>query len=97
MQKSELVFDAVSKVTGVSKTKMLSRSRLWPEVESRMLLVLFFVRLGWTDSQTAEWLRRNRTTILNARHKAEDYIGVSKTFKEKFDKVAEIYENAKSV
>lgn len=97
MSDSEIVLNAVSRVTGVSKTKMLSRSRLWPIVEARMLFVLFFAHLGLDDQKTAYMLNRDRTTILNARHRAEDYIGISKTFLEKFNKIKEIYGTAKSV
>lgn len=97
MQDYELVLDAVSRVTGVSKSNMLSRSRLWPIVEARMLVVLFFSRLGNDDQQTAWLLNRERTTILNARHKAEDYITISRTFSDKFNKIKEIYGSAKSV
>lgn len=97
MQDSEIVLDAVYRVTGISKTKMLSRSRLWPIVEARMLFVPFFARLGQDDQQTAWVLDRDRTTILNARHKAEEYIGISKAFNDKFNKIKEIYGSAKSV
>lgn len=97
MQDSEIVLNAVYRVTGVSKTKILSRSRLWPIVEARMLFVLIFARLGQDDQQTAWMLDRDRTTILNARHKAEDYIEISKSFSDKFNKIKEIYETAKSI
>ena len=97
MQDYEIVYDAIYRVTGISKTKMRSRSRLWPIVEARMLFVLFFARLGQDDQQTAWVLDRDRTTILNARHKAEDYIGISKVFNDKFNKIKEIYGSAKSV
>ncbi len=97
MQDTEIVFDAVHRVTSVSKSKMLSRSRLWPVVEARMLFVLFLARRGQDDLQTAWILDRDRTTILNTRHKAEDYIGISKSFLDKFNKIKEIYETAKSV
>ena len=97
MQDSEIVLDAVYRVTGISKTKMRSRSRLWPIVEARMLFVLFFARLGQDDQQTAWVLDRDRTTILNARHKAEEYIGISKAFNDKFNKIKEIYGSAKPV
>ncbi len=97
MQDSEIVLDAICRITGVSKTKILSRSRLWPIVEARMLFVLFFARLGQNDQMTAFMLDRDRTTILNARHKAEDYIGISKSFLDKFNKLKEIYEVTKSV
>lgn len=97
MSDSEIVFNAVSNVTGVSKTKMLSRSRLWPIVEARMLFILLCSRLGQDDLTMAWTLKRVRTTILSARHKAEDYISISKSFSDKFNKISQIYATAKSV
>ncbi len=97
MSISEIIFEAVSKTTGVSKTKMLSRSRLWPVAEARMLFILFCARLGYDDQSTAWDLHRNRTTILSIRHRAEDYIGISKSFRDKYNKIAKEYENAKSI
>lgn len=97
MQDYEIVYDAIYRVTGISKTKMRSRARLWPIVEARMLFVLFFDRRGHKDLATAWELGRDRTTILNARHKAEEYIGISKAFNDKFNKIKEIYGSAKSV
>ncbi len=97
MQDYEIVYDAIYRVTGISKTKMRSRSRLWPIVEARMLFVLFFDRRGHDDQSTAWELGRDRTTILNTRHKAEEYIGISMAFKDKFNKIKEIYGRAKSV
>lgn len=97
MQNYEIVYDAIYRVTRISKTKMHSRSRLWPIVEARMLFVLFFARSGHDDQSTAWELGRDRTTILNTRHKAEDYINISKTFNDKFNKIKELYAAAKSV
>lgn len=97
MQDSEIVWSMVSRVTGISKTKMLSRSRLWPIVEARMLFVLTLSSLGHDDQCSACLLKRNRTTILKARHNAEDYIGISKAFKEKYNKIKTLYDTAKSV
>lgn len=97
MTKTDILFNAVSKVTGISKTKMRSRSRLWPVAEARMLFVLFFASLGQSDERTGWSLNRHRTTILNSRHNAEEYITVSKVFKDKFDKVKAFYEKSQSV
>ena len=97
MSKTEMIFAAVARVTGVSKNKMLSRSRSWPEVEARMLFVLLCASFGQDDQTTAWTLQRDRTTILNSRHKAEEYISISKSFKDKYNKIKEIYEAAKSV
>lgn len=97
MKNYEIVYDAIYRATGISKAKMLSRSRIWPIVEARMLFVLFFSRLGHDDQSLSFELGRERTTILNARRKAEDYITISITFADKFNKIKELYESAKSV
>lgn len=92
MHDSEHVFDAVCKTSGISKEKMLSRSRLWPVVEARMLFVLCASRHGHGDDRIAWALRRDRTTIVKARHNAEDYLSISNIFAEKYDKVQKRYE-----
>lgn len=97
MTDSEIIMDAVVRATGVSKEKMLSRSRLWPIVEARMLFVLLSARMGKDDQFAALALGRNRTTILKTRHHAEDYISISSSFFEKFNKVKKIYGTAKSI
>lgn len=97
MSSTEIAFDAVARITGISKSKMLSCSRLWPIVEARMLFVLILANLGQNDQKTAWALRRTRTTVLKARHSAENYISVSKSFKDKFNKITEFYESKKSL
>lgn len=91
MTDSEIVMDIVSKVTGISKKKMLSKLRQWPVVEARMLYMLFCSRKGYTDQQIAWALSRNRTTVLKSRVKAEDYLKVSRVFAEKYNKIKEKY------
>lgn len=91
MKETENIMDAVTKVTGICKRKMLSRSRLWPIVEARMLFVLFMSRTGHIDEVTASALGRNRTTILKTRHTAESYVTVSKSFQDKYAKLSAQY------
>lgn len=95
MTDSEKVLKAVCKVTGICKTKLLSRSRLWPIVEARLLLILFLSRTGYNDQRIAWIINRDRTTVLKGRHTAEDYIIVSSSFEQKFQKVANYYETGK--
>lgn len=97
MSESEIILNAVCHVTGIPKSAMIARSRKWPVVEARLLLILFYSRLGLDDFQTACELKRDRTTILKARHTAEGYISNSKSFQNKFNRIKEIYETAKSV
>ncbi len=97
MKDYEIVQAAVCRVTGISKTKLLSRSRRWHIIEARMLFVLFLSRLGKDDQRLACLLGRDRTTVLKARHNAEDYILISKSFNDKFSKIKEFYGTAKSV
>lgn len=52
-----------------------------------MLFVLFLARRGHDDQKIAMALERNRTSILKARHTAEDYIKVCSSFFDKFQKV----------
>lgn len=97
MKDSEIVLDAIVRCTGISKDNILSRSRVWPIVEARMLFILFLSRIGQDDQRTAEQLNRDRTTILKIRHQAEDYISVSKTFCDKYNNLKAIYENTKPI
>lgn len=97
MSESEIILNAVCHVTEISKSAIVGGSRTWPVVEARLLLILFYSRRGWNDFQTACELKRDRTTILKARHTAEGYISNSKSFQDKFNRIKEIYETAKSV
>lgn len=87
---SDNVFDAVTKVTGISHSRLISESRQWPVVEARMLSVIFLNRLDLADTKIAWLLNRSRPTVCKSRNTAEDLLQVSKTFKDKFRKVQTI-------
>ena len=87
------VLDAVAKVTGISKEKMLSSSRLWPLVEARMLVILMMHRLGCIDGTIALALHRNRSTICSSRGKAWAQLEYSKSFRDKYLKIKDIIDN----
>lgn len=87
---SDIVFDAVTKVTGVSRSRLLSDSRLWAVVEARMLSAIVLNRLGIVDELIGLMLNRGRSTVCKSRHTGEDLLSVSKTFKDKFNKVQTI-------
>lgn len=97
MDNKEIAITVVSKVTGVAKSTILSRTRIWPAVEARQLIVLLLSRDGATD-ETISWiLNRGRCAILKSRHNATDSLKLSKTFRAKFDKASEMYETQKSL
>lgn len=87
---SDTFFEAVAKVTGISRTRLLSDSRLWPVVEARMLSAIALNRLGLVDEKIATMLNRGRSTMCKSRHAGEDLLQVSKTFKDKFQKLQTI-------
>lgn len=95
MSDYEITFNAVHKVTGISKTKICSRSRVWPVHEARMLFVLWLSRQGHDDQRLAWTLDRNRSTICKTRSYAEDYIKISSSFHDKYKKIAKLYEVGK--
>ena len=84
-------FNAVARITGISKRKILSAARIWKIHEARMLFVLLISRLGREDNKIALVLNRSRTTILKTRHKAEEYMTVSRTFSDKFNQISQTY------
>ena len=87
---SDSVLDAVTKVTGISRTRLHSKSRLWPVVEARMLAAIVFNRLGLVDARIAWLLNRGRSSMCKSRHAGEDLLQVSKTFQDKFQKIQNI-------
>lgn len=87
---SDIVLDAVTKVTGVSRSRLLSDSRLWPVVEARMLSAIVLNRLGIVDELIGLMLNRGRSTVCKSRHAGEDLLQVSKTFQDKFQKIQTI-------
>lgn len=92
---SDSVFDAVTKVTGISRKRILSESRLWPVVEARMLTTIALNRLGLADAKIAWLVNRGRSTVCKSRHVASDLLQVSSTFKDKFNKVQTILNTQK--
>ncbi|MEE0978645.1 MAG: hypothetical protein UH625_04470 [Muribaculaceae bacterium] len=93
----EIAISVVSTVTGVSKNTILSPGRHWPAVEARMLIVLLLSNDGATD-ETISWvLNRKRGAILKSRHNAFDSMDISKTFRDKYQRVKNMYEERKSL
>lgn len=84
---SDTVIDAVAKVTGVSRKRMLSNRRLWPLVEARMLSALTLKRLGLPDMKIAWILSRDRSTVCKSRKTAENLLCYYKSFNEKFQQI----------
>lgn len=87
---TDTFFDAVTKVTGISHTRLLSESRLWPVVEARMLSAIALNRLGLVDTKIASMLNRGRSSMCKSRHAGEDLLQVSKTFQDKYQKIQTI-------
>lgn len=92
-----VTFEVVRKVTGISKKKIQSRSRLWDVLEARMLLILFCHQRGEIDQMTAWHLGRNRTTIYKTRVYAQEYITMNQSFRNKYNKILKLYDAAKSL
>ena len=97
MSNQEIAISTVSKVTGVAVSAILSRRRMYPEVEARQLIVLLLHRDGATDQFISLVLKRKRCAILKSRHNALDALRYSKSFRAKFDKASAIYEQQKSL
>lgn len=97
MDNKEIALTVVSKVTGVAKSTILSRTRIWPAVEARQLIILLLYRDGATDESISWILKRGRCAILKSRHSATDSLRLSKLFRAKFDKASEMYETQKSL
>lgn len=87
---ADIVFDAVTKVTGISRNRLVSDSRLWPVVEARMLFAIVLNRLGLVDCKIASMINRGRSSVCKSRHAGEDLLQVSKTFKDKYQKLQTI-------
>ncbi len=90
MPEIENIMKAVTKVTGICKRKIMSRSRMWPIVEARMIYVLCASRTI-ADVYIAASLGRNRTTVVKTRKNALSYMSVCKTFRDKYAKALESY------
>lgn len=97
MDNKEIALTVVSKVAGVAKSTILSRTRIWPAVEARQLIILLLYRDGATDESISWILKRGRCAILKSRHTATDSLRLSKLFRAKFDKASELYEHQKSL
>lgn len=97
MDNSEIAINVVSKMTGVSTKAILSPSRKFKVVECRMLVVLLLKGEGVSDEAIGWSLNRGRVTILHSRRVAEDTLDYSKTFRDKFTKANELYNEQKSL
>ena len=90
---ADTVINAVTRVTGIGRKRILSDSRLWPVVEARMISVLVLNSLGLVDMKIAWILKRGRSSVCKCRHTAKKLLEYSKTFQNKFQKVQSIINN----
>lgn len=97
MDNKEIAIAVVSKITGVSKSTILSRSRVWPAVEARQLIILLLHYDGAVDEYIASTIKRSRPAIVRSRLSAFDSLRFSKLFREKYDKATTEYEYQKSL
>ncbi|MFG6385467.1 MAG: hypothetical protein K1V80_03175 [Muribaculaceae bacterium] len=97
MYNNELAISVVSSVTGISKSTILSPSRKWPAVEARMLITLLLSHDGATDEATSLVLNRSRVSTLKSRHNAIDMMDISKVFRDKFNRIKQLYDEQKSL
>lgn len=84
------VLAAVTKVTGVSRPRILSDSRKWPVTEARMLACVTLFSLGLPDYKIAMIIKRQRSTACKSRHAAARLIGYSKSFRTKLQQIQTI-------
>lgn len=97
MDNKEIAITVVSKVTRVPKSIILSRTRIWPAVEARQLIVLLLFRDGATDESISWSINRCRSAVLKSRHSALDSVRFSKLFRDKLTKASKLYEAQKSL
>lgn len=84
------IFSAVYGVTGISRQMLVSESRVWHVSEARLLCILFLYKIGLTDEKIAYILNRGRSNMCKCRHTAENLYDVSKSFRDKYEKIQTI-------
>lgn len=97
MTDNEIAIKVVSKVTGLTATKILSASRKWPEVEARMLIIRLLFEDGLKDEHISCSLKRCRIAIYRARQRASEWLSLSMAFRMKYDRAKKLYEQEKSL
>lgn len=90
------IFSAVYGVTGISRQMLVSESRVWYISEARLLCILFLYKIGLIDEKIAYMLNRGRSNICKCRHTAENLYDVSKSFRDKYNKIQKILNKKKS-
>lgn len=84
------IFYAVNVVTGISRQMLVSESRVWHISEARLLCILFLYKIGLNDEKIAYMLNRGRSNICKCRHTAGNLYDVSKSFRDKYNKIQKI-------
>lgn len=91
--KRDIAFASVYAVTRVSRTKLLSKARPRPIVETRQLLILVLSHDGFKDEHIGFILNRHRPAICLARQRANKLASCSKVFNDKLKKTIRLYDN----
>jgi hypothetical protein len=98
MTKSDIAIHAAQYATGLKGVDaVVSPCRKFRFIEARMIVVLLLTAEGYTDSRIGDVLHRSRTTILSARRSSDYYYSESETFRNKFAKAKQYYDERVSV
>ena len=85
----ERALAATARVTRVSRRQIVGRRRNMPYVEARRLLILTLWH-RYTDQMIADYMKRSRVTIFLTRRGAIEYMLMSRTFANKYERILKI-------
>ena len=92
--KHDIAIASVHAVTGISRTKLLSKARTQPIVEARQLLILLLAQDGFKDENIGFIIKRTRSNVFRRRQLALEKVNYSKLFNEKLQKIIRHYDRA---
>lgn len=92
----ELAIFAACKVTGVSRSVVMSRNRSQSVVDCRRIIILIMHNEHYTDDSIADVIKRSRSCVSICRMRAYDIMKYSKSLTAMYEKAYKLFLDKKA-
>lgn len=97
MSDFEIALLSAGKASGSTVTGILSTSKRSHLVDGRRFVALLLKSDGYSDGAISHLLGRSRASVLHLRRTGLDFLNMSSSFRDQYQKCKDLYEKQKSL